>query len=469
MDAPLWSFDAIQGSAEMPSKETQELRTQPGVKQKNINAKNRLAFRFDKFLVHPIEIRLIALCPTLDLVAIATGEKQLECFRFDGHRAFWYKKVTAATIEALSWVQTPSSDPTARSSSNVCIAWSDGKLDFLTAGGEKLAETNYYHRISDEEHDAHGKAAHEVTCFATGVNQVNRKLDVRKPWQNHERKSNHKASRLDENRFAQVDEPPSKLSKDSYDALSELPLRLALIDVLEDLPPLSALTLGAEDSLLKEYVLPSTSLCSKIIVDELINKEAPSVSETAISMMLLCSASGYVSCILNNGFSPSRWHVIKPEAMEHSIIHSHATNPSSRCQAFLIKTRNSVSGHEHDASHSIGGLTINLLSLGILRHPASLVPLVLHTSDILLKLTQYIIQTVIDLRQTIKAWQRLPGRFLENISETLSESGSGLDLPAALYRLAVTGNCSALVKDWLVDQIGPMVSYLRLIQNTINR
>ena len=455
-DAPTWSFNAIHGGAETTSRKTADSSTQPGTEQEK-KSKNRLTYRFEKLLVHPTEIRLIALCPTLDLVAVATGERQFECFRFDGHRAFWYKKSTTATIKGLSWVQTPSSEPTARSSSNVCVAWSDGKLDFLTSGGERLMETNYHSRISVQEHETHGMSAREVTCFATAVNQVDWKPDGRHSKQHSDPNPNERTSRktkqMDGNDLGWGGQCASKSDHKTSDSLSDLPLQLGLIDLLEELPPLGALTVGAEDSLLTDLVLLSSSSCSQTILDTLVNKKGPSTSETAISMMLLCSASGYVNCILNNGFNASRWQLIEAENVRSMRILSHATHQTSLCQAFLIKNAE----NENKSSRNGASLILNLLSVGILRHPASFVPLVLHTSDILVKLSQYITQTVIDLRQTVKAWQRLPGRFIENITETLLENGSGLDLRAALYRLAVTGNCPALVKDWLADQIGPMV------------
>lgn len=44
--------------------------------------------RFEKQFAQRIKPDLVSLCPTLDLVAVATTDRQLDVFRFNGERAF---------------------------------------------------------------------------------------------------------------------------------------------------------------------------------------------------------------------------------------------------------------------------------------------------------------------------------------------------------------------------------------------
>lgn len=63
-----------------------------------------MAFKIhQKALPSPVEPTLIAVCPTMDLVAAVTAPDQIEVFRLDGHRAFGIKRGGKRQIEALSW------------------------------------------------------------------------------------------------------------------------------------------------------------------------------------------------------------------------------------------------------------------------------------------------------------------------------------------------------------------------------
>jgi len=63
-----------------------------------------LQFVVEKTFAHPLNTRHISISSRRKLIAIATGDQQVECFRFNGSRAFWHKRSGAASIAALSWV-----------------------------------------------------------------------------------------------------------------------------------------------------------------------------------------------------------------------------------------------------------------------------------------------------------------------------------------------------------------------------
>ena len=54
----------------------------------------------------------------------------------------------------------------------------------------------------------------------------------------------------------------------------------------------------------------------------------------------------------------------------------------------------------------------------------------------------------------MKAAFDLPSRFLRNIDESLVEGDENADFVYAAHHLAVTGDCDAKLKEWLVDEVG---------------
>jgi hypothetical protein len=52
---------------------------------------------------HSVQPNLVAASTRRKLIAAVTGEKQLECYRYDGSRAFWYRRGGHASLVALAW------------------------------------------------------------------------------------------------------------------------------------------------------------------------------------------------------------------------------------------------------------------------------------------------------------------------------------------------------------------------------
>ncbi|KIV97068.1 hypothetical protein PV10_00864 [Exophiala mesophila] len=69
-------------------------------------------------------------------------------------------------------------------------------------------------------------------------------------------------------------------------------------------------------------------------------------------------------------------------------------------------------------------------------------------------LLRYASQVQMQLATEVKAAFELPARFLRNINESLAESDPDADFAFAVHHLAVTGECSARFKEWLVDEVG---------------
>lgn len=64
----------------------------------------QLLLKHEKILPSPLKPHLISICTQLDLIAAATTERQVEVFRFNGHRAMLYKRAHgAASISSIRW------------------------------------------------------------------------------------------------------------------------------------------------------------------------------------------------------------------------------------------------------------------------------------------------------------------------------------------------------------------------------
>lgn len=73
-------------------------------------------------------------------------------------------------------------------------------------------------------------------------------------------------------------------------------------------------------------------------------------------------------------------------------------------------------------------------------------------STALQNLLRYIGQVQVLMVTEWKASQELPGRFLQNINETLGQTGTR-DIVQALYHSVATGHTFPVVREWLVDEL----------------
>lgn len=110
--------------------------------------------RFEKHLTHPITADKILLCPTLDLVAIATAPSTVEVFRFSGHRAFGTKSNDDVRISALAWKPD---------GTKLRIQWDDGSSTLLSSNMTSFTTTKV-DRTGDEN-ESQAASKHELSPF----------------------------------------------------------------------------------------------------------------------------------------------------------------------------------------------------------------------------------------------------------------------------------------------------------------
>jgi anaphase-promoting complex subunit 4 len=74
-------------------------------------------------------------------------------------------------------------------------------------------------------------------------------------------------------------------------------------------------------------------------------------------------------------------------------------------------------------------------------------------------LVQYVGECLLAVHHHWKHAKELPSRFMESVNEMLAEKQEATLVPS-LFHLAVTGDCPATLKEWLVDILAERVSYL---------
>lgn len=103
-----------------------------------------------------------------------------------------------------------------------------------------------------------------------------------------------------------------------------------------------------------------------------------------------------------------------------------------------------------------GSPALHLVSLDLIFIPQTSrnLPLMARKATQLGNLLRYISQIQMQLAAEVKAAFDLPARFLRNIDEALAEKDEHADFVYAANHLAVTGDCDARFKEWLVDEVG---------------
>jgi len=100
------------------------------------------------------------------------------------------------------------------------------------------------------------------------------------------------------------------------------------------------------------------------------------------------------------------------------------------------------------------GLHLVSLDLSFIPQTSRNLPLMATKATQLGNLLRYISQVQMQLAAEVKAAFDLPARFLRNIDESLAEKDDQADFVYAAHHLAVTGDCDARFREWLVDEVG---------------
>ena len=129
-----------------------------------------------------------------------------------------------------------------------------------------------------------------------------------------------------------------------------------------------------------------------------------------------------------------------------SKLLQHCSHPCSTTHSLLVSTRQS----DRDQVQLIP------LDLRLISNAGRYLSLLASKSTQLHNLIRYMHQVQNQLVSEFRTSQDLPSRFIRNVEEALQEKG-GCSWVHAAYHLAVTGNCYAPVKEWLVEELGERV------------
>jgi anaphase-promoting complex subunit 4 len=404
----------------------------------------------EKILLHPIHPHLIAYCPTMDLIALVTDEENLDVYRINGQRAFGLKKKSEdVTVDALQWEFNGKS---------LAISWSDGSTDLLNAETGRVSHKNLMlpTQAGDgdktDEEEAGGERQARVQCMGWGLNFINVGAVKRRTGLTM---NGSKPTKIDG--FGQPTTEDWDAFKDetavedflqrqpdfqTLDIAPDLPDQLAMMDMETLLPKLPAIPLPPALPFMRVSQADSGAFSSQADVDSLLHSHHLK-DHNSVDMFIRCSDRGTIHPSLYDSMEtvdihlPSAWNIQSTPLL-------HTSHPYSCSHGLLMRTTSLTSKQPHI---SFVPLTLNFISsAGIYLH------LIASKTSQLQNLLLYITQCLQRIRTFFKHAQDLPGKFMLNISETLEEKGQG-DLVTNLFHLACTGNCSPIVREWLVDEL----------------
>lgn len=427
---PTWSFD--ENILENDVEESND--------DENRITHDTATVKAEKIFLQPLETHLIAQCPTLDLIAVATSERRVDCFRFDGHRAFSHKRNVKGTIKSIGWTRHLSTGKF-DDGVHLCVAWDDERVDFLTSGGERRVDISLLgvgrNRRVSKDNSLIARSGGPIAYVKSATYTHNARVLSGKTASNGSHRTN---------RAAMGTEIPASESEGSTKLVRDLAAQLSTLDILEELPPLGALTLGAMDA--KYGHIDALAFTNKTAVDSLLNRKAAKINRP-VNLLFAAHTDGSLRCTIDDAISAGQYS-FGDSAMEDTTktFLAHGSHTSHKCHSFLTV--------QNDANRQ-ATISLNLISFSSLQTPTNTLPQIVQTTHLLMSHIQYITQTVLDLRQVFQQMHRLPGRLMENVAETMKEKGEELKLDAALYQLAVTGSCVDIVTEWMIDEVGPAV------------
>jgi hypothetical protein len=399
--------------------------------------RRQLLQQSEKILLHPIHPHLFTYCPTMDLIAIVTDEENLDVYRINGQLAFSLKRKSEdVTVDALQWEFNGKS---------IAVSWSDGSTDLVNAETGKVAHKDLMLPAPARSEEVPSR----VKCIGWGLNfidvdAVKRRTGVQKSNGKSDAFGQPTTEDWDAFRDDTTIEDFLQRQPDfqSLDIAPDLPDQLAMMDVEALLPKLPAIPLPPALPFMRVSQADSGAFSSQTDVDSLLHSSHLR-DHNSVDMFIRCSDRGTVHPSMYDSKETVNIHLPTSWDMKSEPL-LHASHPYSCSHGLLMRTTPSSSPRFQIAFVPI---TLNFIpSAGIYLH------LIASKTSQLQNLLLYMTQCLQRIRTFFKHANDLPGKFMRNISETLEEKGLG-DLVTNLFHIACTGNCPAVIKEWLVDEL----------------
>jgi anaphase-promoting complex subunit 4 len=402
----------------------------------------KLLQQAEKILLRPIHPHLISYCPTMDLIALVTDEETLDVYRINGQRAFGLKrKNTHSNIDAICWEFNGQA---------IAVAWSDGLTDILSAETGKVIHPNI---PAPTVGSGPGDADREVglVCMGWGLNFIDVGAVKRRTGLKNKSNGNATIDFGDENTddwdaFKDDTTIEDFLQRQpdlqALDVAPDLPDQLAMMDVESLLPKLPAIPLPpATPFRMPGQQVDTGAFSSQAQVDSLLHSHHGK-DHNSVDMFIRCTNAGTVHPSIYDSLETVNIRLPPDWGIRQSRPLLHTSHPYSCSHGLLTEIQ-----LQGQSKLALVPLTLSFIpSAGIYLH------LISSKTSQLQNLLQYIQQCLQRIRTFFKHSQDLPSKFMMNISETLEEKGQG-DLVQNLYHLACTGNCPALLREWLVDEL----------------
>ncbi|KAK5740975.1 hypothetical protein LTR17_004329 [Elasticomyces elasticus] len=362
----------------------------------------------EKRLAHGIAPDLVAYCDAHDLVAIATDAHDVIVYRITGHVAFTIKRKNAGVeVTGLAWKED---------GSMLSVGWSDAECAMHLGEDGRLMATIApepmmvaKHTDADTDLSIIAISAFKWTRYRFSEGQ-SIESDVRTLDLNSE-------SSLD-------DSSDGSLLPGSNASINALARSIAIMDATSVLPKLSALpSHGLRTDLL------GSRFHSQALTNHVMDSSS-GVEPDQVDIMVTCSRAGSVRIRRDYLGIVRGYEDIGTPVLQASHRHSHYHTILSRTADDQLQLNTVI-------------LPLDTISRSLFQAVS------LHTKRIT-DIFDYTTQITRCVTHDYTTGLQFPGRLITNMQNELDEKQEG-DLVTNLYHLALTGNYSETMREWLVD------------------
>lgn len=244
-------------------------------------------------------------------------------------------------------------------------------------------------------------------------------------------------------------EAPVHDSQNRQGMLDDLPRQLALLDVEAVLPRLSPIPARANAG--GRYDMFATQIALDDYFNSMSHKD-----RSAAEVMLIGHKDGLIRLVIDDILEVSLPPRNDEEEKDYLL---YAFHPQSPCHALLRGQTDRDETGDAKGSH---GLSLGLFDIPLLSSGGSHLHLIVSRTAQIRDLCNYISYSIICAKSDWTTNINLPTRFMENVNETLDEKGEGT-LEQNLYHLAMTGNFSPTILEWLRDELAERVRRAHLL------
>ena len=385
-----------------------------------------------KRLPREINLLLVAFCDPHDLLAAATIDWDIYILRIiSGQAAFTIKrKDTECEVTALQWKAD---------GSLLGVAWSDGTYGLYSGeNGRLISQSNVRAAEGQDEFrldlnpdfgtDDDAEEGSNVSCFGWTTHLAARSGGK---WNSPVQIP---AGTTTDDWHEMLDDDDHQdttgiTEKGSVATLADLTRAIATLDVTQVLPRLTAIP--AHQIPYAKVGSAGNKFVSQTATDSIFETQKDVASEQ-VQSLFVSQDDGNVQVLMDETVKIGSCYV------GGKTVH-HSAHPQSSCHALI-----SVDAESQFQLRFID-LPLSTLS-GPLQH------VVATNTKRIQNLLDYIIYTVRCIEHDFTTGLQAPARFLSNLNESLSEKDEGSAV-YNLYHLAMTGDFSPTMLEWLVDII----------------